>query len=85
MHRVLVAWDAEEAKRFLKNLAGHGIKGHVLEDREYPERGELHDTEGAPEVWIDDASLLPRALELAAEFEAQRRGADGAESKDAAD
>ena len=75
MHRVLVAWDADDAKRFLRHLESHGIRAHVLEDREYPQRGELHDTEGAPEVWIDDVSKLPRAQELAAEFEAKRRDA----------
>ena len=75
MHRVHVAWDVAEAKRLLRLLASHGIRGCVLEDREFPERGELNDSEGAPEVWINDVSLLPRAFELAAEFEAQRRGA----------
>src|SRR4051812_42003774 len=39
MHRVYVAWDAEEAKRFLRVLESHGIRGKVIEDREFPSRG----------------------------------------------
>ena len=72
MHRVYVAWDAEEARRFLRVLESHGIRGKVIEDREFPSRGELHDTEGAPEVWISDAALMPKAHELASGFESQR-------------
>jgi hypothetical protein len=73
MQRVYVAWDAEDARRFVRHLESLGIKGRMIEDREYPERGELHDTEGAPEVWIGDASVLERALAIAAEFEVERR------------
>jgi hypothetical protein len=79
MHRVFVAWDLEEAKRFLKVLESHGLHGRVIEDREFPSRGELHDTEGAPEVWIHDATHLPRALELASGFESKRKPAPEAE------
>lgn len=75
MHRVYVAWDAEDARRFLRVLEGHGIRGRVLEDREFPTRGEFHDTEGAPEVWISEPSDLARALELASHHEALPRGA----------
>jgi hypothetical protein len=75
MHRVYVAWDAEDARRFLKVLEGHGIRGRVIEDREFPTRGEYHDTEGAPEVWISDATGLSKALELASVHEALPRGA----------
>lgn len=76
MVRVYVAWDAAEARRFLKLLESNGIRGRVIEDREFPARGELHDTDGAPEVWITDASQLPRALELASGFESERRPKD---------
>jgi hypothetical protein len=72
MHRVFVAWDAAEAKRFQSLLESHGIRARVIEDREYPSRGELHDTEGAPEVWIHDASQVQHALELASGFESKR-------------
>ena len=90
MHRVYVAWDAEEARRFVRFLQSHGMVGRMIEDREFPSRHEgVHDTEGAPEVWISDAAQLPRALELAQEFEAQRRGggkpADADDAADAAD
>ena len=74
MERVYVAWDAEDARRFLRVLEGHGIRGRVLEDREFPARGEFHDTEGAPEVWISDPAHVARALELASVHEAQPRG-----------
>ena len=86
MHRVYVAWDAAEAKRFLRHLESHGIKGKVIEDREFPERGELHDTEGAPEVWISDAAHLALAIQLASGFESQRAGggaSDAQPTKDA--
>ena len=73
MHRVYVAWDAEEARRFLRFLESHGIRGRVIEDREFPSRGELHDTEGAPEVWISDPTQIERATELASGFDAQRK------------
>ena len=82
MHRVYVAWDADEAKRFVRFLESHGIHGRLIEDREFPGRGELHDTEGAPEVWIVDASHLPRALELAKEFESKRAPKGPADSSD---
>ncbi len=83
MHRVYVAWDADDAKRFVRLLESHGIRGRIIEDREYPARGELHDTEGAPEVWINDASQLPTALELAAGFETARRKGDAPSPDDA--
>ena len=73
MHRVYVAWDAEEARRFLRVLESHGIRGRVIEDREYPSRGEGHDTEGAPEVWITDAGSLEQAMSLASGFESKAR------------
>jgi len=72
MHRVFVAWDAPEAKRFLKLLESHGIRGRMLEDREFPSRGEPHDTEGAPEIWIHDATRVQEALDLASGFESKR-------------
>jgi hypothetical protein len=72
MHRVLVAWDAAEARRFLELLESHGIHGRVIEDREFPARGEMHDVEGAPEVWISDERQVPKALELVAGFESKR-------------
>lgn len=72
MHRVFVAWDAAEAKRFLKLLESHGIRGRVIEDREFPSRGEPHDTEGAPEVWIHDGTQVQEALDLVSGFEAKR-------------
>ena len=71
MHRVFVAWDVEEAHRFVRFLQSHGIRGKLIEDREFPSRGEPPDTEGAPEVWISDPSLLQRALELASGFESK--------------
>jgi hypothetical protein len=76
MHRVLVAWDADEARRFLRILESHGISGRMIEDREFPERGELHDTEGAPEVWISNPAELSRAMELVVDFESKRRAVD---------
>ena len=79
MQRVYVAWDAEEARRFLRHLESHGMRGRVIEDREYPARGELHDTEGAPEVWISDPEQLARAMELAQIFESERRAGKGSE------
>jgi hypothetical protein len=87
MHRVYVAWDAEEARRFLRFLKSHGMTGQMIEDRSFPTRDEgVHDTEGAPEVWISDASLLPRATELAQLFEQQRKApAEPVEPADADD
>ena len=75
MHRVFVAWDAVEAQRFLALLESHGIRGRVIEDREFPSRGELHDTEGAPEVWIHEEGQVAQALDLASGFERQRKPA----------
>ena len=83
MHRVYVAWDVDDAKRFVRVLLDQGIVGRVIEDREYPERGEGHDTEGAPEVWIIDAAVLARALELAAAFEAGKRPVEAPPPDDA--
>ena len=74
MHRVYVAWDTAEAKRFLRVLQDHGIHGKVIEDRDFPARGELHDSEASTEVWIADESVLDRALALASDFEARRNG-----------
>lgn len=76
MQRVYVAWDAEEARRFLRVLQSHGISGRVIEDRDFHTRDEgVHDTEGAPEVWISDAEQLARATELAQGFESKREAA----------
>lgn len=80
MHRVYVAWDAAEARRFLAVLRGRGINGRVIEDEDVRERGGLHDAESAPEVWITDESRVPEALELASDFEKLREPARGGEA-----
>ena len=77
MHRVYVAWDVAEAKRFVTFLHDHGISGRVIEDRDFPSRGELHDAESTSEVWISDESVLERALALASDFETRRNGGPG--------
>ena len=81
MHRVYVAWDTAEAKRFLRFLEDRGIHGRVIEDRDFPARGEMHDSEASSEVWIADEAALPQALALASDFETQRNAAK--EKKDA--
>ena len=83
MHRVYVAWDADEARRFVRLLQSHGIVGRIIEDRDFHTRDEgVHDTEGAPEVWISDAGQIARATELAQGFESQRRVKDAAVAAD---
>jgi hypothetical protein len=72
MHRVYVAWDTDDAKRFLGFLETHGIRGRIIEDKEYPARGEMHDVEASPEVWISEEALVAQALDLASKFEVQR-------------
>lgn len=73
MHRVYVAWNATEARKFLDVLTAHRIRGKVIEDREFPVRGELHDSETEAEVWIDDPEAVARARELALDYESRRR------------
>lgn len=73
MHRVYVAWDADDARRFVTLLEARGIKGRIIEDRNFPARGELHDAEESPEVWISDEAHVAEAMELASELEARRR------------
>ena len=73
MHKVFVAWDADEAKRFVKVLRDNGIQGRIIEDRGFPSRGVADEGEGAPEVWIADEAALAKALELAQGFESASR------------
>jgi len=84
MHRVYVAQDVKEAKAFLKVLQSHDIHGRIIEDQDFPERGELHDADAITEVWIADTQHLDKAKELALEFEdvrlhggRQRKSAEG--------
>jgi hypothetical protein len=83
MHRVYVAQDVKEAKAFLEVLQTHDIHGRIIEDQDFPERGELHDADAITEVWIAESDHLDRAKELALEFEDRRlHGGGGAQASE---
>jgi len=77
MHRVYVAQDVKEARAFLKVLESHGIRGRIIEDQDFPERGEIHDADAITEVWTADGAQIEKARELALEFEDRRLHSGG--------